>query len=91
MDTSHAFLRRQNKIVATGMNPPPGDNSCRLCEDPDLEETPHHILTECDRFIDWRTEIFGERFLAEFPGWHPTPLIKFLRHKMIVLLENEED
>ena len=89
--TGHAFLRRQNKIVATGLNPPPGDNSCRLCEDCDLEETPHHILTECDRLINWRTEIFGERFLEEFPGWHPTPLIKFIKHKMIILLENEED
>ena len=31
--TGHAFLGRHNAIVFHGLNPPPGDVSCRLCED----------------------------------------------------------
>ena len=46
--TGHAFLRRQNAIVATGINPPPGDNSCRMCEHKVMAETPHHLITECE-------------------------------------------
>ena len=88
--TGHAFLRRQNKIVLTGMNPPPGDNSCRLCEDSFYEETPHHILTECDRLCSWRAETLGQCILEEFAGWHPRPLIKFLKLKMLISLETEE-
>ena len=89
--TGHAFLRRQNKIVLTGLNPPPGDNSCRLCEDSEYEETPHHIIVECDRLCNWRAETLGQYILEEFPGWNPLPLIKFLGHKMITLLETDED
>ena len=88
--TGHAFLRRQNKIVLTGINPPPGDNSCRLCEDTVLEETPHHLFTECDRLVDWRLDTLGQRYLDPHPGWHPELVIKFLRNKMIMLLETKE-
>ena len=60
--TGHAFLRVHNAIVLTGLNPPPGDNSCRLCEDKVMKETPHHIITECERLWQWRLGVFGATF-----------------------------
>ena len=88
--TGHAFLRRQNAIVATGINPPPGDNSCRMCEDKVMAETPHHLITECDRLWEWRADTLGSHFLDEYPEWDPISLGKFLSKKEIILLETEE-
>ena len=88
--TGHAFLRRHNNIVLHGISPPIGDISCRLCEDPDQEETPHHIITECERLCNWRAETLGHYVLDEYIGWHPRPLIKFLKHKLIILLEVDD-
>ena len=87
--TGHAFLRRQNAIVFHGINPPPGDISCRFCEDIYSDETPHHLITECDRFCHWRGETLGAYILDEFPDWEVTSLIKFLSHKEIILAETE--
>ena len=87
--TGHAFLRRQNAIVKTGLNPPPGDISCRLCEDPVSEETPHHLITECEALHFWRNETLGSRFLDEYPCWKIKDLIKFLGDKGIILLETD--
>ena len=67
--TGHAFLRRHNAIVFHGLNPPPGDVSCRLCEDKYSDETPHHLITECDRFCLWRAETLGGYVLDEYPQW----------------------
>ena len=89
--TGHAFLRRQNAIVSTGLDPPPGDVSCRMCEDRVEDETPHHIITECDRLCLWRTETFGNFVLDEYPQWDPRDLSKFLSRKDIILLESEPE
>ena len=88
--TGHAFLRRQNAIVFHDLNPPPGDISCRLCEDPDMEETPHHIITECERLCLWRGETLGNYTLDQCPQWDPQSLNKFLSHKDIILLETDD-
>ena len=85
--TGHAFL--QNAIVFHGIAPPPGDISCRLCEDIFSDETPHHIITECDRLCMWRGETLGAYILDEFPEWDVLSLRKFLNHKLIILLETE--
>ena len=89
--TGHAFLRRQNAIVFHDMNPPPGDVSCRLCEDTEMDETPHHIITECGRLCQWRASILGQYSLDDCPNWEPITLSKFLRHKLIILLETDEE
>ena len=89
--TGHAFLKRHNAVVLYDTNDPPGDNSCRLCEDPDMDETPHHIITECDRLSYWRASTLGAYLLDEFPKWDPQSLTKFLSRKEIILLETETD
>ena len=89
--TGHAFLRRQNAIVSTGIDPPPGDVSCRLCEDKVMDETPHHIITECDRLDLWRSETFGSFALDEYPEWDPRDLSRFLSRKALILLETEHE
>ena len=86
--TGHAFLRRQNAIVLTGISPPPGDVSCRLCEDPFSDETPHHLITECEALHFWRFETLGAHILDEYPEWKCNELIRFLSDKGIILLEN---
>ena len=89
--TGHAFLRHHNAVVLHNTNRPPGDNSCRLCENPDTDETPHHIITECDRLIQWRVSTLGAYLLDQFPKWDPKDLAKFLCKKEIILLETESD
>ena len=85
--TGHAFLRRQNAIVFHGISPPPGDISCRLCEDTFMDETPHHLITECEALVQWRINTFNSDFLGEFPRWKVHNFIKFLGKKSIILLE----
>ena len=87
--TGHAFLKRHNAVIFHGISPPPGDVSCRFCIDPFSEETPHHIITECEYLHVSRYETMGALLLDEFPDWKPTNLMKFLRHKDIILLETE--
>ena len=89
--TGHAFLRHHNAIVLQGINPPLGDNSCRLCEDSIMDETPHHIITECDRLCNWRATTLGAYVLEEFPEWDPKSLNKFLSRKEIILLETDDE
>ena len=88
--TGHAFLKRQNAVVFHGISPPPGDVTCRLCEDPFSEETPHHLITECDALCHWRAETLGGYVLDEFPEWDPRNLVQFIRHKEIILLETDD-
>ena len=88
--TGHAFLRRQNAIVFHGVSPPPGDVSCRLCEDPIMAETPHHLITECEALVFWRLSIFGVDFLDEIPYWKANDLLKFVGKKDIILLESDD-
>ena len=85
--TGHAFLRRHNAIVEQGVSPPWGDVSCRLCEDPDMDETPHHLITECEALHFWRHETLGAHILDEFPRWKTRNLIKFIRDRDLILLE----
>ena len=87
--TGHAFLRRQNAIVSTGLDPPPGDISCRLCKDPFSDETPHHIIIECDVLCRWRAQTLSAYVLDEFPQWDVQSLTKFLSLETIILLETE--
>ena len=61
--TGHAFLKRHNAVVFHGISPPPGDVTCRLCKDPFSEETPHHIVTECEYLCAWRYETMGALLL----------------------------
>ena len=65
--TGHAFLRRQNAIVDQGINPPLGDVSCRMCEDPVMDETPHHLITECDALCSWRASTLYQYTMDEVP------------------------
>lgn len=87
--TGHAFLRHHNAVIFHDTNNPPGDNSCRLCHDIDMDETPHHIITECDRLCNWRASTLGAYVLDDFPLWNPPDLAKFLSRKEIILLETE--
>ena len=87
--TGHAFLKRHNAVVFHGISPPPGDISCRLCEDLYSEETPHHIITECEALHFWRLENLGAHILEEYPQWKSSDLIKYLGNKDIILLETE--
>ena len=87
--TGHAFLKRHNAVVFHGISPPPGDITCRLCEEPFSEETPHHIITECEALHFWRHEILGAHILEEYPQWKSSTLEKFLSCKDIILLETE--
>ena len=89
--TGHAFLRQHNAIVFHNLNPPPGDNSCRMCEDSFHDETPHHLITECDRLCMWRNETLGGYVLDDFPNWDPRDLTKFLCRKDIILLETDSE
>ena len=88
--TGHAFLRRQNAVVFHGVSPPPGDITCRLCEAPFSEETPHHLITECEALCLWRSETLGAYELDEFPVWDPRNLVQFIKHKDIILLETDD-
>ena len=87
--TGHAFLRRHNAIVFHGIEPPPGDVSCRVCQDPISDETPHHLITECERLCLWRIECFGDYLLDEVPTWEVQSLTKILSRKDLILLETE--
>ena len=85
--TGHAFLRRQNAIVFHGISPPPGDITCRLCEDSYMDETPHHLITECEALVQWRIATFETDFMEDFPRWKVHNLMKFIGKKSIILLE----
>ena len=86
--TGHAFLRRHNAVVDQGVCPPHGDVSCRVCKDPIMEETPHHLITECEPLSTWRLDTMHFIFLdPEVPVWEPQGLIKFLGLRDIILLE----
>ena len=87
--TGHAFLKRQNAIVFHGINPPPGDVSCRFCEDSVMDETPHHLITECEALCHWRSTTMGGFILDEFPEWDVSNIANFLSHKEVILLETE--
>ena len=87
--TGHAFLKRHNAIVSQGINPPIGDISCRMCEDPFMKETPHHLITECEALCTWRASTLFQYLLDEVPNWEPQGFIKFLSNKDIILLEAE--
>ena len=87
--TGHAFLKRHNAIVAQGVCPPVGDVSCRICEDPIMEETPYHLITECEALCFWRSETMQQYITDEIPVWEPQGLIKFLSSKDLILLETE--
>ena len=88
--TGHAFLKRQNMIVFHGINPPLGDVTCRFCEDSHMEETPHHLITECEMLCQWRAATLGGYVLDEFPQWEVQSLAKFLNHREIILAETDE-
>ena len=88
--TGHAFLKRHNAVVQCGFSPPPGDVRCRLCEEFFTEETPHHLITECEALCHWRAETFGSYILDEYPEWDMHTLLKFLRHQQLSLLESED-
>ena len=87
--TGHAFLRRQNAIVFHGVNPPPGDVSCRFCEDWQMDETPHHLIVECEALCHWRSATMGGFILDEFPEWDVASIANFLSHKELILIETE--
>ena len=89
--TGHAFLKRHNSVIFYKTNNPPGDISCRLCDDVDSEETPHHIITECERLDLWRSTTLGDYTLPEYSEWQPQCLRKFLSSKIIILLEADDN
>ena len=79
--TGHAFLKRQNAVV---------DITCRLCEDPLADETPHHIIIDCEALCFWRVQIFGSYILDEYPEWDMKSLLRYLSLMKIILLETED-
>jgi ribonuclease HI len=82
--TGHAFLGYQNNLT----NPNTTDSKrCRFCKDEN--ETAHHIITECDRFIQLRTDIFQKHPLDEYPEWNTRQIIAFLRHPTVRRLESD--
>ena len=71
--TGHAHLNRHNWIIDK-------ENAklCRLCENG--EESPIHILTDCEPLWRQRQEIFGRSFLdPNRPIWEVKQLIEFLK------------
>ena len=61
-----------------------------MCEDPIMDETPHHVITECESLCLWRAETLLSYQLDDFPVWDPVGLIRFLSHKELILLETED-
>ena len=88
--TGHVFLRRQNAIVSTGMNPPPKNIniSCRLCGL--KNETSHHIIVFCERLGDRRQRYMDRHELDDVPDWSPANLDKFLSSEVLEQLEETQ-
>ena len=61
-----------------------------MCEDPDYEETPHHLITECEALCHWRHSTLGSFELEEYPAWDPDSLAEFINKKDIILLESDD-
>ena len=85
--TGHAHLNRHNWIISK-------DNTklCRLCNN--CEESPIHILTDCEPLWRQRQEIFGSTFLdPNRPIWEVKQLIQFLKLEKVKTLfeENGQD
>ena len=93
--TGHAFLRRHNNIVAYGSKDNDGNNSCRLCKE-SVEETPHHIITECDDLTEWRNAYFFTRKLNKYEyNWNLYQMTGFLSlpdfTEFEVLVDDDEE
>ena len=55
-----------------------------------MDETPHHLITECEALCAWRASTLNQWTLdTEVPVWDPQGLIKFLSDEAIILLETE--
>ena len=89
--TGHTFLKRHDKVILHNTNSPPGDIFCRLCDDSESEETPHHIITEYERLCIWRSDTLGDFMLPEYSEWQPECLRKFLSSRIIISLETDDD
>jgi ribonuclease HI len=89
--TGHAFLRRQNAIVAQSFPRPAGDIHCRSCDDPDMDEEADHIINECEAFCLTRHTNFGKFIIdGNHFDWSVDNLLNFLRSPDIIGLEVDE-
>ena len=64
--TDHAFLRWQNNVVFHAISPPPSDRLCRMCQYPDKDDTPHHLIMECVALCHSRQFTLGSILLVEY-------------------------
>ena len=64
--TGHAFMGRHDQIVENGSKEGDGSRAaeCRFCQQAD--ETPHHIITQCDPLSGRRNSWFSSHSLSTF-------------------------
>ena len=77
--TGHAFLGRHDQIVELGNKEGDGSEAarCRFCKGAD--ETPHHILTECEPLTLRRVSWFGhQRLNKSFHNWKIHQILGFM-------------
>ena len=81
--TGHCFLNRHNHLLDPLTHPTP---TCHLCEM--AEETPYHIICECEAVARIRYHHFQELFLqGKNPEWTVKKLLSFLSNPTISNLE----
>ena len=84
--TGHAHLRKHNQKMNSNL-----PKTCRLCNQG--EETPLHLLTNCEPIWETRRNIFGQPFLDKtrpLAGMDISQLVKFLNwDKISNLFETE--
>lgn len=92
--TGHAFMKRHNAIIKYKtkelMYRAGADIFCRLCKEPDTEETPHHVVTACAALLTWRSEVLGF-YSVERPIWKVQDLVKYISDNRISNLENTNE
>ena len=77
--SGHPHLRKHNHNMNKNL-----PMTCRLCNQG--EETPHHLLTDCEPIWAKRQEIFGQAFIDKkrpLAGMDMDQLAKFLRWEKI--------
>ena len=80
--TGHCFLNRHNSLLDPIKYSNP---TCRLCEMAD--ETPSHIICDCEALGHLRHYHFLEFLLKSPPEWKVQHLMQFLSHPIIKNLE----
>ena len=94
--SGHGYMNRHNTVIKYNITKEEADTheeaQCRLCEE--HEETPIHLITECEALIHERKELFSESDLLAWmldrpPDWSPA-IIEFLSLQTIRDLDTRQ-